>query len=105
MHKFYHTIGHVDKNGKQHFTWGYRFEQFLYHIRQTIAVIIFPELRVKMERDRYNWNFRLMLHDERMKDVRGRDKAIARLHKKIKGLNQTIRELNTQNQDRSKDIR
>lgn len=90
--KFYHTIGHVDKNGDVIFSKGYRFERFLYQIRQLIAFIICPELRVKADKERYNMDYIIQLRREHAKDMRSRDKAIARLQKERKNLRQSLRE-------------
>jgi hypothetical protein len=90
--KFYHTIGHFDKDGKMIFSTGYKFERFLYHLRQCIAFIICPELRVKADKERYTLDYLVSLRKEHARDVRARDKAIARLQKERKNLRQALRE-------------
>jgi len=82
----------MDKDGKMIFSRGYRFERFLYQIRQLIAFIICPELRVKADKERYNMDYILQLRRDHARDMRARDKAIARLQKERKNLRQALRE-------------
>lgn len=91
-HKFYHTIGHMDREGKMIFSTGYKVERFLYQLRQLIAFIICPELRVKVERERYNMDYIIQIRKDHAKDMRSRDKALARLQKERKNLRQSLRE-------------
>lgn len=92
MHKFYHTIGHMGHDGKMIFSAGYKIERFLYQLRQLIAFIICPELRAKVEKERYNMDYLIRVSKEHAKDMRARDKAIARLQKERKNLRQALRE-------------
>ncbi len=92
LSKFHHVIGHADKDGKIIFKAGYRLERFWYNLRMMLAFFICPEMRCKMQQDRFNLDYIHAIRREHAKDMRARDKAINRLQKKIRQLNHIIRE-------------
>lgn len=93
MQRFYHIIGHRDQHGKMHYKWGYRLELAFYHLRQLIAFIICPELRSKVEQQRFNLDYVVQTGRDHKAEVRSRDKAIARLQKERKNLRHQVRTL------------
>lgn len=91
--KFYHIIGHSSGPGIIHYNLGYKIERALYHFRQLIALIICPELRVHIERERFNMEYIIQVRKEWKADVKARDKGIARLQRERKQFRQRIKEL------------
>lgn len=90
------TVGYTDRNGNIVYYLPYRIERAWYIFRMFLAYLICPELRVSRDRERWNMDYVIQLRKEWNKDVRGRDKAILRLQKRIRELNRAIRVDNEQ---------
>ncbi len=88
----YHIIGHSRPQSSLHFTMGYKLELFFYHCRQLIAFLICPELRALVNNNRYNLDYIIRMSKEHSKNMRGINKALAKIQKERKVLRRIIKE-------------
>lgn len=86
------SIGYMDRNGNIVYTLPYRIEKAWYVFRMFLSYLILPERRVKRDSVEREFQRRIQLHRDWAKDVRGRDKAIARLQRQIKELKYQLRQ-------------
>lgn len=93
-HRHFFIIGNAKNGCGAQYSFLYKVEMFCRAIRQFVALIIYPELRSEINRHKDQTDYLIKQRDTYIKDIKSRDKAIARLQRERKVLRQKIREQN-----------